>query len=170
MIAVVVLARVVLAAVFGVAGAAKLADRDGSRRSLRAFGLPERLVAVLAIAELAAAGLLIAPQTATVGAIVALTLLAAFTVAIVAALRRGSRPDCGCFGRLHSAPIGRSTFVRNALLAACAAVVLIRPTATVTDWAVAVGAVAVIHAAFSWQLLRQNGRLWRRLEALERRA
>jgi hypothetical protein len=169
-IAGVVIARVALAAVFGVAGVTKLADREGSRRSLRAFGMPERLAVVVAIAELAAAGLLIAPPTASAGAIAALALLTAFTAAIVAALRRGVRPDCGCFGRAHSAPIGRWTLVRNALLAVCATVVLIRPATRLSEWMVALGAVAVVHAAFSWQLLRQNGRLWRRLEALERRA
>jgi uncharacterized membrane protein YphA (DoxX/SURF4 family) len=168
-IAVAVIARVVLAAVFGLAGVAKLADREGTRRSLRGFGLPERLAAVVAIAELVAAGLLVAPQTATAGAISALALLAAFTTAIGAALARGVRPDCGCFGRAHSMPVGRGTLARNALLATCAAAVLVRPAATLTDWMVAVGAVAIAHAAFSWQLLRQNGRLWRRLDALERR-
>lgn len=40
--AVLLVARVVLAAVFAVAGLAKLADRAGSRRAVTGFGLPAR--------------------------------------------------------------------------------------------------------------------------------
>jgi hypothetical protein len=167
-ISAVLLARVVLATVFGVAAMAKLADREGSRRTLRGFGVPERLALVVALAELATAAALLA--SAFYGALAALALLAAFSAAIVAALARGARPDCGCFGRLHSAPAGRGTLVRNAALAACAGLVIAGPATRLADWMVAVGAVAAAHAAFSWQLLRQNGRLWQRIEALERRA
>jgi hypothetical protein len=167
-ISAVLLARVVLAAVFGVAAVAKLADREGSRRTLRAFGVPERLALAVPLAELATtAGLL---TTAFCGALAALALLAVFSAAIVAALVRGVRPDCGCFARVHSAPAGRAALVRNIALVACAALVIADPATQVTDWLVAVGVVAAAHAAFSWQLLRQNGRLWQRIEALERRA
>jgi peroxiredoxin len=40
-------------------------------------------------------------------------------------MRQGFAPDCNSFGQLHSAPAGRSTLVRNGILAALAAVVLI---------------------------------------------
>ena len=168
MISATLLARVVLAAVFAVAALAKLADREGSRRTLRGFGVPERLALIVALAELATAAALLGIPF--YGALAALALLAVFSGAIVAALVRGVRPGCGCFGRVHSAPAGRGTLVRNAALAACAALVIADPATRLTDWMVAVGAVAGAHAAFSWQLLRQNGRLWQRIEALERRA
>jgi Methylamine utilisation protein MauE len=167
-ISAVLLARLVLAAVFGVAAVTKVADREGSRRTLRGFGVPERLALAVALAELATAAALLA--TPLYGTLAALALLAGFSTAIVAALARGVRPDCGCFGRLHSAPAGRGALVRNAALAVCAAWVLAGPATRLTDWMVAIGVVAAAHAAFSWQLLRQNGRLWQRIEALERRA
>jgi Recombinase len=55
----VLVARAVLAAVFAAAGAAKLADPQGSRRAASDFGVPQRLTAAVALglplAELAAA-------------------------------------------------------------------------------------------------------------------
>jgi uncharacterized membrane protein YphA (DoxX/SURF4 family) len=39
--------RVLLAAVFVVAGAAKLADLEGSRRAVREFGVPDRFAGSL---------------------------------------------------------------------------------------------------------------------------
>jgi uncharacterized membrane protein YphA (DoxX/SURF4 family) len=169
-----VIARLVLAAVFVVAGIAKLADRERSRRTLRDFRMPEPLVPALAIlipvAELTTGGLLIGSATARWGAAAALALLAAFTTAIAAALRNGRQPDCGCFGRVRSAPAGPGTLARNAALAACAVLVLTGPPTSVTGWMAVLGAGVLAHVAFSWQLLRQNGRLWQRLEALERRA
>ena len=50
MIAVLALvARVLLAAVFAVAGAAKLRDRPGTRQAVVDFGAPERLAGPLAV-------------------------------------------------------------------------------------------------------------------------
>jgi uncharacterized membrane protein YphA (DoxX/SURF4 family) len=171
-------ARLVLAAVFAVAGIAKLADGDGARRALRAFQVPEPLVAGLAIflplAELATAGLLVPAATARWGAAAAVALLAVFSLAITTALARRRQPDCGCCGRLHSSPASPRSLVRNGALAALALVVLTQPV--LSGWRVAAvgGCVALAgltlgHAAFSWQLLRQNGRLWQRLNELERR-
>ena len=55
--------RLVLAAVFAVAGLAKLRDRDGTRTALAAFGAPAAAVPALSIllplAELAVAGCLL---------------------------------------------------------------------------------------------------------------
>jgi uncharacterized membrane protein YphA (DoxX/SURF4 family) len=62
MAAATLVARLVLAAIFAVAGAAKLAERDDARRTLRGFEVPDAVVAPLAllvpIAELATAGAL----------------------------------------------------------------------------------------------------------------
>ena len=49
MIVVAVVARVLLAAVFAVAGMAKLADRAGTRRALADFGTPTRVVGPMAL-------------------------------------------------------------------------------------------------------------------------
>ena len=111
-----------LSLVFVVAGVAKLADRAGSRRAVTDFGAPAVLAAPLAIlvplAELAVAALLIPASTAFWGALGALSLLLLFILGIAANLARGRRPDCHCFGQLHSAPAGWSTLARNGLLAA----------------------------------------------------
>jgi peroxiredoxin len=37
---------------------------------------------------------------------------------------RGRKPDCHCFGQLHSEPVGRQTLIRNAVLAAVAGLVV----------------------------------------------
>ena len=191
MATVTLIARLALAALFAIAGAAKLADRDDARRTLRGFEVPERLVATLAVlvpvAELATAGALIASRTIVAGALAALVLLAAFSAAIAVAIARGRQVDCGCFGRLYSAMVSRRTLARNGALIAVAAFVLARalsaPPTNATDWLATLSgwpaaalagclvlvALTLVHGAVSWQLLRQNGRLWQRLDELERR-
>jgi hypothetical protein len=61
-------ARVLLAGVFGIAGVAKLADRAGSRQALQDFGVPTVLASPLGIllplAELAVAVALVPTATA----------------------------------------------------------------------------------------------------------
>jgi peroxiredoxin len=120
--------RVSLAGVFALAGLAKLLDRAGTRRSLVDFGLAEHLVPAAAIglpfAELAVAIALLPSGTAVVGAAGAAALLLLFIAAIGASLLRGQRPDCHCFGQLHSEPIGWSLLARNGALLVAASVVV----------------------------------------------
>ncbi len=123
-----VVARIVLVGVFAVSGVAKLLDREGTRRGVEGFGLPGSLVGPIAfalpLAEIAIAIALIPGASARAGAVAAIALLAAFTIGISINLAQGRRPDCHCFGQLHSAPVGPATLVRNVLLAAAAGVVL----------------------------------------------
>ncbi len=102
-------ARLLLAAVFAVAGIAKLLDRDGSRQALIGFGVPERLAPPLAIllplAELIVAVALLPLVFAWWGAIGALALLGLFVVGIAISMARGEAPDCHCFGQIHSEPL-----------------------------------------------------------------
>ena len=116
--------RLFLSFVFLLAGATKLADPVGFRKSWRDFGLPKALapLAVLAlpVAELAVAVALIPAMLAWYGAWGALALLSAFLAAVAMAMVRGRKPDCRCFGQLHSAPVGRSTLIRDGILAVCA--------------------------------------------------
>src|SRR4028118_1258148 len=116
--------RLLLALVFLVAGLAKLADRAGSRQGLVDFGVPKSLAGPLGIllplAELALAAALIPASTAWWGALGALALLLLFVAGIGANLARGRKPDCHCFGQLHSSPAGWSTLLRNGMLAAVA--------------------------------------------------
>ena len=110
---VVLLARLVLAVVFLVAGIAKLADLAGSRQALRDFGVPAKLSTpfgvLLPLAELAVAVALLPAASAWWGALGALALLLVFVAGISYALLRGRTPECHCFGQLHSAPVGLPT-------------------------------------------------------------
>ena len=114
-----------LAAVFAAAGAAKLADPEGSRRAASDFGVPQRLSRAVALglplAELATAAALLPATSAPWGALAALGLLLAFCVGIAANMAKGRAPDCHCFGQLHSEPAGVRTLLRNVALGACAA-------------------------------------------------
>ena len=118
------IARLLLVAVFAVAGLAKLYDLPGSRRAVGEFGVPARAAAVLGtllpLAELGVAAGLAVGATAAWAALAALVLLAAFCVAIAWSLARGRAVDCHCFGNLHSSPASWRTVGRNAALAALA--------------------------------------------------
>ena len=103
------IARLLLALVFILAGVAKLADRKGSKQAVIDFGVPTALAAplgvLLPLAELAVATSLLGPtSTAWWGALGALALLSLFTVGISINLAHGRKPECHCFGQLHSAP------------------------------------------------------------------
>jgi methylamine dehydrogenase accessory protein MauD len=189
---VVLFARLLLAVVFAVAGVAKLADREGSRQAVAGFGVPAALAAPLGIllpfAELAVAIALIPTATAFWGALGALVLLLLFVAGIGANLARGRRPDCHCFGQLHSAPAGWATLARNGALAAVAAFLVWRGLEgevgpSVVGWIGALSATQLLVLAcamillalvaaqwwFLLVLLRQNGRLLARLNAVEER-
>ncbi|MGD0286357.1 MAG: MauE/DoxX family redox-associated membrane protein [Acidimicrobiales bacterium] len=170
--------RVVLAATFGVAGAAKLASPAETRASFRSFGVLGAATGLAAVCvpllEFATAGALLVTSTATAGAWMAFVLLVVFSVVAAAALARGEKPECGCFGALSSKRAGPGTFVRNAVLGAAAAACAIvgpgesvgrAPASAIAAGVLLVGLGAL--TAFSLQLMRQNGRLVARLEVLE---
>lgn len=181
--------RLVLAAVFAIAGISKLADRAGTRKAVVDFGAPVQLAGTLALlvplAELTVAGLLLPSTTAVAGAIGALLLLAVFSGVVAWNLALGRAPDCHCFGHLHSAPASWKTVVRNGVLAAIAVVALVgtiaEPDASATDWIggldgaellaliVAVGAAALLAiGAFAFlSLMRSYGQVLVRLDRVE---
>ena len=185
------IARLLLALVFVVAGLTKLADRAGSRQALIDFGVPAPLATpggiLLPLTELAVAVALIPLASAWWGAIGALALVLLFIAGISYNLARGRTPDCHCFGQLYSKPIGWPTLLRNLVLAAMAGFVVgfgySNPGLSATDWFVALAqaqrielTVGIIIAALlvcmGWlmlQMLRQQGRLLLRIEALEER-
>jgi peroxiredoxin len=147
------LGGLLLAGFFAVAGAAKLADLEGSRTALAAFGVPGRLAAplgtLLPLAELGTAALLVAGAAAggaapgillRSGALAALLLLALFCAGIAVNLLRGRAPDCHCFGQLHSAPASGRTLARNGVLLILAAFVASGGDST---WTTAAGATAL---------------------------
>jgi uncharacterized membrane protein YphA (DoxX/SURF4 family) len=121
-------ARLGLAAVLASAGIAKLADRDGAREALTSFGVPARWAPpgaiALPLAELAVALALLPRASAWWAAVGALGLLALFSAAIGRALARGERPDCRCFGQLRAKPVGWATLARNAGFAGIAVLIV----------------------------------------------
>jgi peroxiredoxin len=182
--------RLILVGVFGLAGVAKLTDRAGSRQGLLDFGTPSAFVPfgtyALPVAELLVALLLLPARTAAWGAAGALVLLVIFIAAIAVNLAHNRRPECHCFGQIASAPIGPGLLLRNSVLALLAGMVLWqswqRPAISAVQWLMQlsawqavtlVGGVIVLGllAAQTWFLLhlfRQHGRLLLRIDALER--
>ena len=185
------IARLVLAIVFLVAGFGKLADLPGSQQAMRDFGVPAVLSrpfgVLLPLAELAVAIALIPTIWAWWGALGALALLLIFVAGIGYNLARGRAPDCHCFGQIHSAPAGWPTLIRNLILAAIAGFAIWHPAssnagADLGTWfgslavaqrvEVIVGVIIMaILALESWVLfhtMSQQGRLLLRLETLEK--
>ena len=183
------IARLLLAAVFALSGVAKLADRAGFRQVMIDFGVPGPLAMplgiFLALAELAVAAALTPTVTAWWGALGALALLLLFIAGIGANLVQGRKPDCRCFGQLHSALVGWKTLARNGLLLAVAAFVFWSGTenagASAVSWmgdlstaqlsGLIFGLVVLvllgIQGWFLLHLLRHNTRHLVRLQALE---
>ena len=177
--------RLLLVGVFAVAAIGKLTDRKGSQKALIDFGLPSSLAPLLGLllplTELAVAILLIPEATAWWGAVGALTLLLTFALAIGINLARGVKPDCHCFGQLHSSPAGWPTLFRNMLFAAGAGLLALQqgsksalPT-DLTSQALALpfealNILAILLAGWLFfHLLKQHGRLLLRIENLEMR-
>jgi len=183
--------RLVLAATFMVAAIAKLADPQGSENAISSFGLPGTLARplrlALPLAELTVGLLLLLNFSAWIGGLLAFALLLTFTTAIAVSLARGRRPDCHCFGQLHSAPVGRSTLVRNALLLAGAGLIVWQgresPGLNALEWTnrlswsetvglISAAVLLFVLAVEGWiilRLFRQHGRLLLRLDQIESR-
>ena len=166
--------RLVLAGVFAVAGFAKLADLEGSRSAVAGFGVRKPLARplglALPLAELAIAGGLLFAASARYAAAAAAVLLAVFCAVIGAALARRRKPDCHCFGRLHSAPAGWGTLARNLTLAIVATALVLRPGTTPARLHVGIAALVVAGGAQAilWVvLLRRYGKALHRVEELE---
>ena len=187
--AVLLLVRIVLSLVFLIAGAAKLVHPARTRQALLEFGAPKPLTPILAwvlpLTELSVGAALVPARTAWWGAAGAFVLLILFLVAIWWNLARGRRPDCRCFGQLHSAPIGWKLVLRNLVLVGLAGITLTQPAQPIGPglfgWldavtgaesvalglALAACALAAVEAWLLSNLGRQNGRLILRLDALE---
>jgi thiol-disulfide isomerase/thioredoxin len=181
--------RLLLAAVFGLAGISKLVSVSRAREGVIEFGVPTALATPITVAlisgELAVAIVLLRSATLWYGAIGALVLVSIFSVAIAANLLRDRRPNCNCFGQLKAAPIGWPTFARNVALGAVAVLVIAygRDAQAHVGWTVALTAaewlattavlvlfaLLVVIAALLAQVLRQQGRMLLRFEGIEER-
>jgi peroxiredoxin/uncharacterized membrane protein YphA (DoxX/SURF4 family) len=183
------IARIILALVFAVAGLAKVADLEGSRKAVAGFGVPPVLANpigfFLPAIELAAAAALISPPSAWYGSVVALGLLLLFILGMSVSLARGRAPDCHCFGQLHSEPVGPQSLIRNLILAAIAAFIVLlgreNPGLGATGWladltalqqlgvaaAAAIALALAAEAVLGYRLFRGNAQLRTRLASLQ---
>jgi hypothetical protein len=113
--------------------------------------------ATVVAAELAIVVLVAVPATVRAGFALAMGLLAAFTCAIAAALRRAERGPCACFGA-SDRPIGHGHVARNLVLMGVSALGLLTYAPVTGDvaamlTAVAAGAVAAIVVALGDDLI-----------------
>jgi uncharacterized membrane protein YphA (DoxX/SURF4 family) len=131
------LARLVLAAVWLVAGALKLGDLAGSGRAVAAYRLlpPEgaRLVgAALPFIEVALGVLLLLGVAIRLAAVVSAALFAVYVGAIASVWARGLSIDCGCFSGGGQLAVGQRPaygweIARDVALLAVAAFLVARP-------------------------------------------
>lgn len=185
------LARLVLSAVFIVSGVAKLMDRPGARKAVEDFGVHAALAGpsaiLLPVAELAVAVALLARASAWYGTLGALLLLLLFIAGIGVNMARGRAPDCHCFGQLHSEPVGWRTLARNGVLVVIAGFVVWQGRTDAglskTGWlsdrtgferaVLVAGLIALaLFIAQGWlllHLLERHGRLLIRLDEMEAR-
>ncbi|WP_021591173.1 MauE/DoxX family redox-associated membrane protein [Actinomadura welshii] len=123
--------RCMVGLVFAASVLGKLRGRESHARFVAAAGrlgpgwvlsrIPAPVVAGGVIAaEAAVLVLLVPPGTAWIGFALAGLLAMAFAVAVLAALRRGDRAPCQCFGG-SDRPVSGVHLVRNGVLAAAAA-------------------------------------------------
>jgi hypothetical protein len=153
-----------LALLFATAAVHKLRDLPGFRATLAEYRvLPARIAPVAAAVviglEVAAAAALVAPIGAAPGALLAIAMLAAYTLAIAVNVARGRTDlDCGCLGPALRQPIGGAVLARNAILLAAALACLAPVGERSLGWVdamtivAAVATVAALYAA-SQQLL-----------------
>ena len=138
-------AAVVVAAVFAVAGVAKLRDLRTTVEDFERLGLPnpEVFARLVPLAELAVAALLLIVPAA--GAIAALVTLAFFTTFLVGRIRAGVTAPCACFGAASKAPLSGIEIARNIglMVLSAAALATDRPVKpSVADLALVLGLTA----------------------------
>jgi uncharacterized membrane protein YphA (DoxX/SURF4 family) len=118
------LAGVLLGGVFLWSGTAKLARPAVWRAQAAEFGAPSVAITPLPWVETVLGGALVAQLVRPWPAVVALCLLAVFTVALVQRLAGGRRPMCACFGGVSNRPISWWSVARNLGLMAVAVVAI----------------------------------------------
>lgn len=118
-------ASIALGLAFLVAGGSKLAAGPEWLAQARGLGAPDVVIPFVPWLELVVGAVLVSQLAPVVSAIVALVLLAVFTVLIAVRLSEGQRPPCACFGAWSAKPIGPSHLARNGALMLLAVLVLL---------------------------------------------
>lgn len=123
------LIRLVLFAVFAVAGVGKLLDFDGSKKAIEGFGINKSLAAFFSLAlpavEIILAVGLFFTTASYFAAIGIFLLLLAFIAGMLNQIRLGNAPDCHCFGQFHSEPVSKKSIIRNVVFAVFALLLII---------------------------------------------
>ena len=118
----VLFARLLVASVFLMAGAAKLAQRQTFARDVQQYRLLPSVLArgyafVLPWVELLVAVSLFSGVLARAAAGLALLLLLSFVFAVTSAMKRRLNLTCQCFGLLYRERVGSATLARDGILA-----------------------------------------------------
>ena len=116
----IVVASLVLGAVFVVSGVTKVAAPALWRSQSADLGVPGPVATVLPFLEIGVGALLVAQLARTFAAVLAAVMLVAFTMLLVLRLAQGRRPPCACFGALTTKHIGWSNLARNVVFLALA--------------------------------------------------
>ena len=133
--ALVLVSRLVLGAIFIVAGVSKIGHAIEFATQIAAFRLvPQPLIAPIAIAlpflEVLLGGYLVLGLFTRVSAWIAAVLLLAFDGAIASAVVRGLSVSCGCFGPNDATVTSWGEVARDAIFVLLAVVVALRPPGT----------------------------------------
>ena len=126
------LLRVVLGAIFVIAGASKVGHADMFAAQIAGFKLlPQIVIAPLALGlpylELLLGGYVILGLFTRTSAWIAAVLLAVFDAAIASAVMRGMSVSCGCFGPNDATVTTWTEVARDAVFVAMAVFVALRP-------------------------------------------
>lgn len=126
---VLLLIRLILFAIFALAGIGKLLDLEGSEKAVKDFGTPEEFAKFFAVglpfAEIVFAVCLLFVETSWIGATGAMILLLSFIGGMIWQLAQGNAPDCHCFGTIHSEPVSKKSLIRNIIFAVLAFVLIL---------------------------------------------
>jgi uncharacterized membrane protein YphA (DoxX/SURF4 family) len=122
---VIVVASVVLGAVFVFSGVTKVSAPQQWRAQSAGIGVPRFVAVVVPFVELLVGALLVAQIARRAVAVVAGLVLFAFTLLLVLRLSQGRRPPCACFGQWSTKPIGWGDVLRNLVFLALASVIVV---------------------------------------------
>ena len=176
--------RLVLAGVFGLAAISKAFDMQGSVKAFADFGVPtgfrKPLAYILPALEFAVAVALLFTKISWYGGLGANALLLIFVAGMLYQFAKGNAPDCHCFGQIHSEPVGVSSIVRNIALLIPAGILSVQGRAEqglsisstpqeVLTLSIGVTVVSLVLIAILYlrSLTEQHAKILRRLEVMD---
>lgn len=113
-----VVAALIVAAVFLVAGISKIAGPARWRAEAAGMGVSGIVVTITPWVEVVLGALLAVQFARHITAWFAVAMFIAFTVLLSVRLAQGQRPPCACFGSLSQRPIGAPHVLRNVVFIA----------------------------------------------------